>query len=71
MRRQRTGSESTDVSQEDIVSPVAGQPEGSIPEADVETDADGWVYGDNKWESMTARGGLGKVSSTGWSSYRG
>ncbi|CAK9786353.1 hypothetical protein CC85DRAFT_284967 [Cutaneotrichosporon oleaginosum] len=62
MRRQRTGSESTDVSLEDVVPPVTGQPEGSIPEADDETDADGWVYGDNKWENMTARGGLGKFT---------
>lgn len=61
-RRQRTGSESTDVSHEDVISPVTGGPEGSIPQNDDETDADGWVYGDNKWESMTARGGLGKVS---------
>ncbi|BEI87810.1 uncharacterized protein CcaverHIS019_0105280 [Cutaneotrichosporon cavernicola] len=61
-RRQRTGSESTDASHEDVVSSAAGQPEGSIPEADDETDADGWVYGDNKWENMTARGGLGKFT---------
>lgn len=27
------------------------------------TDADGWVYGDNKWENTGARGGLGKVTS--------
>jgi len=27
-----------------------------------ETDADGWVYGDNKWESHSGKGGLGKVS---------
>ncbi len=26
-----------------------------------ETDADGWVYGDNKWESHSGKGGLGKV----------
>jgi hypothetical protein len=25
------------------------------------TDADGWVYGDNKWESHSGKGGLGKV----------
>ena len=29
--------------------------------ADVVTDADGWVYGDNKWEGGSAKGGLGKV----------
>ena len=27
-----------------------------------ETDADGWVYGDNKWESHRGKGGLDKVS---------
>lgn len=26
-----------------------------------ETDSDGWVYGDNKWESHSGKGGLGKV----------
>ena len=26
-----------------------------------ETDADGWVYGDNMWESHSGKGGLGKV----------
>lgn len=26
------------------------------------TDAEGWVYGDNKWENMGAKGGLGRVS---------
>ena len=26
------------------------------------TDADGWVYGDNKWEAQSNRGGLGEVS---------
>jgi Integral peroxisomal membrane peroxin len=25
------------------------------------TDVDGWVYGDNKWENQSHRGGLGKV----------
>jgi hypothetical protein len=27
----------------------------------VVTDSDGWVYGDNKWEGGSAKGGLGKV----------
>lgn len=26
------------------------------------TDPDGWVYGDNKWEGGSAKGGMGKVS---------
>lgn len=25
------------------------------------TDADGWVYGDNKWEGLSSKGGMGKV----------
>ncbi|KAI0305628.1 integral peroxisomal membrane peroxin-domain-containing protein [Multifurca ochricompacta] len=27
-----------------------------------ETDADGWVYGDNKWESHSGKGGIGKYT---------
>ncbi|KAH9038714.1 integral peroxisomal membrane peroxin-domain-containing protein [Lactarius pseudohatsudake] len=27
-----------------------------------ETDADGWVYGDNKWESHSSKGGIGKYT---------
>jgi hypothetical protein len=38
-------------------SPVDG---GEVENAE-ETDADGWVYGDNKWESHSGKGGLGKV----------
>lgn len=30
-------------------------------EDDIVTDADGWVYGDNKWEGASAKGGMGKV----------
>ena len=33
----------------------------TIAPRDEATDADGWVYGDNKWENMSTRGGLGKV----------
>lgn len=44
-----------------------------------ETDADGWVYGDNKWESHSGKGGLGKVrarlgflfSSPGFTAHTG
>jgi len=31
-----------------------------------ETDADGWVYGDNKWENHSGKGGLGKVRTRLW-----
>ncbi|WVR07020.1 hypothetical protein IAU60_004059 [Kwoniella sp. DSM 27419] len=34
----------------------------TIVERDEATDADGWVYGDNKWESVGAKGGLGKFT---------
>ncbi|KAJ9118297.1 hypothetical protein QFC22_004208 [Naganishia vaughanmartiniae] len=35
-----------------------------MPVADLEagTDLDGWSYGDNKWEGMGPKGGMGKVS---------
>jgi hypothetical protein len=35
--------------------------EGAQLGADEVTDADGWVYGDNKWENKSAKGGMGKV----------
>lgn len=25
------------------------------------TDAEGWIYGDNKWEGAAAKNGIGKV----------
>lgn len=39
-----------------------------IPQAKEEeetplTDAEGWVYGDNKWEGSSGKGGIGKVST--------
>lgn len=35
----------------------------AIPDAEVTlTDVDGWVYGDNKWEAPSAKGGLGKYT---------
>jgi hypothetical protein len=33
-----------------------------LTDLDVATDADGWSYGDNKWESMGPKGGMGRVS---------
>jgi hypothetical protein len=35
--------------------------EPSDDEEHIITDADGWVYGDNKWEGLNSRGGMGKV----------
>ena len=36
----------------------------SIPSAedDIATDPEGWVYGDNKWEGASSRGGIGKYT---------
>ena len=35
------------------------------PESDETlTDADGWIYADNKWEGSSGRGSMGKVSTT-------
>jgi hypothetical protein len=43
--------------------PDEGQPEDVEDgiEEESSTDADGWVYGDNKWEGQGSRGGMGKV----------
>lgn len=58
----------------EMLNPKEGkQPEASESDASHEThsptdpsmtdftDAEGWSYGDNKWEKMSARGGIGKV----------
>lgn len=36
---------------------------GDEQEEEPLTDADGWVYGDNKWEYASGKGGMGKVGS--------
>ncbi|KAI0268737.1 integral peroxisomal membrane peroxin-domain-containing protein [Gloeopeniophorella convolvens] len=36
--------------------------EGEGGDTDEETDADGWVYGDNKWEGHSGKGGIGKYT---------
>lgn len=33
------------------------------------TDADGWVYGDNKWENQSNRGGISKVRLRSFTSF--
>jgi hypothetical protein len=33
----------------------------TISEDDPITDPDGWIYGDNKWEGQSSKGGIGKV----------
>ena len=30
-------------------------------EEDPFTDVEGWIYGDNKWEGASCKGGIGKV----------
>lgn len=51
---------------------TGGKPAGNADEEPFEggdeedglvvTDPDGWIYGDNKWEGGSAKGGLGKVN---------
>ncbi|KIR33728.1 hypothetical protein L804_00987 [Cryptococcus deuterogattii 2001/935-1] len=53
------GGQSTQVGQPAGAAPL---PSETIPERDAATDADGWVYGDNKWEHMGSKGGLGKFT---------
>lgn len=33
------------------------------------TDAEGWTYGDNKWEGGSGKGGIGKVSVYAWTRF--
>jgi hypothetical protein len=57
--RSMTAATEKEKEKEKDESPVAS----NIPDAeDVATDLDGWVYGDNKWEATTAKGGLGKYT---------
>ncbi|KAL7421845.1 hypothetical protein Q5752_003616 [Cryptotrichosporon argae] len=58
LKRGRTGSQAS----EDILNDEGVMMGAPIAEHDDATDPDGWVYGDNKWESMTAKGGLGKFT---------
>ncbi|KAJ3788658.1 Peroxin/Dysferlin domain-containing protein [Lentinula aff. detonsa] len=36
--------------------------EDETEEEDIVTDADGWVYGDNKWDARSSKGGMGKYT---------
>ncbi|KAL0580342.1 hypothetical protein V5O48_001679 [Marasmius crinis-equi] len=40
----------------------AADDEDSGEDEDLATDADGWVYGDNKWENRSGKGGMGKYT---------
>ncbi|EAL23503.1 hypothetical protein CNBA1500 [Cryptococcus deneoformans B-3501A] len=53
------GTPSTQIGQQPGSAPL---PSETIPERDAATDADGWVYGDNKWENVGSKGGLGKFT---------
>ncbi|CCM04364.1 uncharacterized protein FIBRA_06536 [Fibroporia radiculosa] len=39
-----------------------GDAEDERQDGDMFTDADGWVYGDNKWEGASGKGGMGKYT---------
>ncbi|KAJ7188455.1 integral peroxisomal membrane peroxin-domain-containing protein [Mycena filopes] len=39
-----------------------GSPDSEEEEEELVTDDDGWVYGDNKWEKPSAKGGMGKYT---------
>ncbi|WVQ72573.1 hypothetical protein IAR50_002131 [Cryptococcus sp. DSM 104548] len=67
--RDRTGSHDSAITDDAVsitaptVSGGAGNvPTETVPETDTATDNDGWVYGDNKWESVGPKGGLGKFT---------
>jgi hypothetical protein len=67
--RGRTGSgsgssdaEAPPPSLEDVLAGAAPAPVGQAADRNEPTDGDGWVYGDNRWENMGSKGGLGKVS---------
>jgi len=49
-----------DRDREEVDAKGAGEEEGKDEE--MFTDADGWMYADNKWEGASARGGMGKYT---------
>jgi len=53
----------TDLADGDKKSPPEADP-SIVPsyEDDIVTDPDGWVYGDNKWEGASSKGGMGKYT---------
>ncbi|KAF8513115.1 integral peroxisomal membrane peroxin-domain-containing protein [Hysterangium stoloniferum] len=62
MIRERTASVSA-ASDKDKERDEGIVPVGTTPDAeDTATDGDGWVYGDNKWEAASGKGGLGKYT---------
>jgi len=62
MREQRTATWAWADPEWRFVARREGESQVDVEGAEnIETDADGWVYGDNKWESHSGKGGLGKV----------
>ncbi|KAK8864376.1 hypothetical protein IAR55_001624 [Kwoniella newhampshirensis] len=74
-QRGRTGSQASEDAHLDELHPTVGTgavvgasgsgmiaPADIVVEKDDVTDGDGWVYGDNKWENMGPKGGLGKFT---------
>ena len=48
---------------DDVRASWSGSRKGRVLMREQATDGDGWVYGDNKWEGMGPKGGLGRVRS--------
>ncbi|KAJ3889281.1 Peroxin/Dysferlin domain-containing protein [Lentinula edodes] len=42
--------------------PSSEKDEDESEDEDIPTDVDGWVYGDNKWEARSSKGGMGKYT---------
>jgi hypothetical protein len=60
-----SGSGPSDSPERDKKSPSEHVPEPSLlpaHEDDIVTDPEGWVYGDNKWEGASSKGGMGKYT---------
>lgn len=53
---------SRDDERESVSQPEDEQRKRSQTSDERYTDADGWVYGDNKWENTSDRGGMGKYT---------
>ncbi|KAK1224229.1 hypothetical protein PQX77_012886 [Marasmius sp. AFHP31] len=63
MKEMNSSSAGSSAPKSDTHETEAADDEDEGDEEDLATDPDGWVYGDNKWENKTSKGGMGKVRS--------
>ncbi|KAK1229152.1 hypothetical protein PQX77_007724 [Marasmius sp. AFHP31] len=62
MKEMNSSSAGSSAPKSDTHETEAPDDEDEGDEEDLATDPDGWVFGDNKWENKTSKGGMGKYT---------